>query len=124
MFKDLIANCEEDVQMLQENLEYYQNRYELLEAPITGDEVQTRHRESYNITGAGFKSSPDFVRAKATLDSPSPTKGNAEESKLGALATLLLESQRNISKGFETRTDKVFVRLGFDETPWYILFQI
>ena len=116
MLKALMDTCNEDAALLGENLDYYSNRFELLQVPLKQGAVSSIPKDF----------SADYTGAKALGNSGfSPNKtSDPEESKLGTIATMLLESHRRVANGFEKQSDRLFSRLGFDETPWYILLQI
>lgn len=107
----MIQNCENDIAMLEENLEYYKNRYEFVQIPLNMSAVVIKDQSDYTKSSAFPNFSPDKTEEK-------------EHSRLGVLASMVLEGNRALANKFEQQADKLFVKLGFDETPWSIMFQV
>ena len=116
VYKNLIDKCDEDLTTLDENLFYYQDRIQLLQIPLNEKKGQI----------GSLVPPSHFSQANAYAVTASPDHKSAENDmpKLGALASLMLESKRHIANGFENHSDRLFIKLGFDETPWYTLFQL
>lgn len=134
MLKDLIAEQEQDIQVLAENLDYYQERYDMLESILTSEKPKANIKEEVKIARKEVQRSsfaPDessrnnrLSNNNSFMNTTSPMKSEFEGSTLAQLASIVMEREQRWALKFEETSNSISVKLGFDETPWYILFSI
>jgi hypothetical protein len=124
MLRNLIAVEEGEIQVNEENLAYYEDKIEILKLPLDAE----KPKDSKNTLG-GARMSPDKsfnMSANNTINSTSksPDKTEFDNLTLAKLVGTVMEREQRWALSFENTSNNLSMRLGFDETPWYIFFQI
>ena len=121
MLKELIYGCDDDIKVLEENLIYYDNRVQLMEIPMSEVKIKPKAK-------LGNNPKPDISTQNVSLNKSKGPDATAEadlgSTTLAKLVGTVLENERKWALMVENTSNKLSIKLGFDETPWYILFRI
>lgn len=114
MLRNLISEQEKDISVFEENLAYYEDRLQMLLNPFEGGEMKAVKVKDTSVS----------VNNTAKHLTASPEKSEFDEMTLAKLVGTVLEREQRWALTFEKTSNSLSIKLGFDETPWYILFQV
>ena len=120
MLKNLIADRIQEMEVLAENIEYYEQRYKVLEHIITGKSINLSLLEPVDNQSMNRPSFQDITK----LDRSSKTMNDFDHLTLAKLVGRVMEVEQKWALNVENTSNKLSYRLGFDQTPWYLLFQV
>jgi Ca2+-dependent lipid-binding protein len=115
MLRNMIADEEHEIQTIEENIQYYSDEVDLLKIPLEDKKnIKTTPERSMNIS----------ANNTLNMTTKSPLKNEFDNLTLAKLAGTVLEGEHRWALNFERTSNNLSIRLGFDETPWFVLFQV
>lgn len=120
MLKTLITEKIQEMEILEENIEYYDQRYKVCENIITGKSFSTSGFFSATPQSANrtsFNETSKFEKSSQKMD-------EFDHLTLAKLAGRVMDREHKWALAMENTSNKLSHRLGFNQTPWFLLFQV
>jgi hypothetical protein len=116
MLKSLISDNDQEISVLEENLAYYDQRLKLLEAVLTGRKIAHSPNDK-SMLQVSFNDTTNVDRSSKVLN-------EFDQLTLAKLVGKVYDNEQKWALSFENTSNKLSYKLGFDQTPWYLLFQV
>jgi hypothetical protein len=115
MLKSLIAENNQEVEVLEETIEYYNQMLKIIESVLTGEKI-THSPIDNNMHTVSFNDTTKLDRSSKVLN-------DFDHLTLAKLVGKVYDNEQKWALTFESTSNKLSYKLGFDQTPWYLLFQ-
>ena len=117
MLKELIYGWDDDIKVLEENQIYYEDRTQLMKIPMQDVKVKPKVTASQVPK---YESSIQNMSLSKSKGQDTTAENDFGGTTLAKIVGTVLENERKWALMVENTSNKLSIKLGFDETPWYI----